>query len=370
MLLGWSVAGWAHAAPVVPEPAAPATEATTIVVLPLPDNPGFDTGAYGKAIEDNASSVGLEVAFANPSSERALARALSLSDRSDTLCVFWVERREEALAIYLYEPRAQGVFIRELPRGPDESDAALVESVGLIIASTAVALREGQEIGMRPVDPSELAALEPAKPEPEPEPEPEPKPKPEPEPEPEPDRTPPPLPIRIFAAYLGDGFNGRAPWQSGIRAGLSIEPHRLVRIGVGYGHLLRTTIADVPELRMLRHEASAEVGIGGDVVPRLSLHGTALVAVDIVDWAALGRSDLRPLVRAGPMFEVGINLVAGLDLDLGVGLVGSLNKFDFVICAAPDDGCFGDMRDVVTSAWPVAPRLTAGLSYAIDARKR
>jgi len=134
--------------------------------------------------------------------------------------------------------------------------------------------------------------------------------------------------------------------------------------------MLRSTIADVPELQMVRHQAAMELGIGTDVVPRISLHGTALVAVDIVDWTALGRSELRPLVRAGPMFEIGINLVAGLDLDLGIGLVGSLNKFDFVVCAAPDEGCFGDNRDVVTSAWPVAPRLTAGLSYALDARNR
>ena len=77
VLLGWGVAGWAHAAPVVPEPATPATDATTIVVLPLPANPGFDTAAYGKAIEDNASGVGLDVAFANPSPERALARVLA-----------------------------------------------------------------------------------------------------------------------------------------------------------------------------------------------------------------------------------------------------------------------------------------------------
>lgn len=382
----WSQAAVSLAAPVVPPPQpAPASEATTIVVLPPPPDVEVDPAPFRAAIADNASSVGLDAAFANPSPQRPFARALGLSDRSDTLCVFWIERRATGLAIYLYEPRVQGVFIREIPRGPEETDAALVESVGLIVASTSAALREGRELGMQPVDPAQLDGDDGAPDEPSPDPE-DPGEADPTEPdltEPDPsgqgrvDEQPPSdeapgsgVAGRLVLAYVGDGFNARAPWQSGLRVGVGVVPHRLVRVGLGYGHLFAASVGGTPPLRLARHEVGLDVGIGGALTDRVTLHGTALVAASLARWSSDGRTGLRPLVRAGPLLELGIRLVADLHLDVGAGLVGTLNRVDFVVCDAPDADCTGAMRRVVASAWPVAPRATLGLSYLLRRRAR
>ncbi len=373
--MAWSVLlsvvlGWAVRSPSsVPEPPSrTATEAATIVVLSPPAEPGFRPQAYLSAIEDHGSSVGVTVTRAPPSKESGLLRALKLAERDRPLGVFWFEVREDGLALYLYASRGHGVFVRELQRHPQHSDAAVVESVGLIVASTAVALREGRELAMRRVDEAELAELAP---EPNPEPDPLPPPTPPPTESGSNSRPPPPPPAapasdlrpRIVAAYLGDGFNNPAPWQSGLRVAAGLEFSPRVRADVGYGFLAPRAVASGPDLRLTRHEITARVGVGGPVSERWSLYGVGVLAVELNRWRRQGRRDLRVRGRVGPLFEVALHLGRGVHLDAGVGAMVALNRFDFVVCTAPDDACTGAMREVVATGWRVSPRATIGLSY-------
>ena len=169
--------------------------------------------------------------------------------------------------------------------------------------------------------------------------------------------------LRLLAAYLGDGFNRAAPWQSGARLGLGVLPHQRVRIDLAYGFVGPGTAGGQPRLRVFRHEIGIDVGVGGDLGDRLTLHGTAVVAASFVRWRLEQRRGLRPIARVGPMLEIGIRLVAGLYLDIGVGAMVSLNRFAFVLCETPDSACTGEDRDVVASSGRVSPRGTVGLSY-------
>ncbi|MEM6989921.1 MAG: hypothetical protein AAF721_05475 [Myxococcota bacterium] len=353
-----------------PEATVPEPDASTIVVLPSSPKAGVDDAPYTAAIRDHAASVGLDVAIAPRSADRPLARALEASRAPGTLGVFWLERRTNSLTVYLYQPRVQGVFIREVARGEGESDAALVESVGLIVASTATALRQGGEVGMRALDDNELAKLQP---EPEPEPQPEPVLDPVGQPEIERPVDPPPpsgLGLRFVLAYLGDGFNTAAPWQSGVRVGVGVLPHPRVRVGLGYGWLAAQTVGTAPTLRLARHEVTLDIGVGGDLGDRISLHGSALMSASLGRWRSEGLSGLRPIARPGLMLELGVRIVADLYFDIGIGAAATLNRVDFVVCDSPQSPCTGEGRNVVATPWSIAPRATAGLSYRLGGAKR
>lgn len=352
-------------------PEAAAAKSSTVVVFAVQGDRAVDADAYHDAIEEHANSVGLDVERQPASAAQPLARALEASEAPGCLGVFWIERHTSGLAIYLYEPREQGVFIREIAITPEESDASLVESVGLIVASIAAALQEGRDVGMRPIAPAELLRLFPdAQPEPEPTP-----PPPTGDPtgntrrqpeqiEPEPGR------LRVFASYLGDGFNRTAPWQSGFRIGAGVLLHPRIRIGLGYGLLLPTTVGRGPTLRVTRHEIGVEVGIGGDLGDRISLHGTALLTANLTRWRTSDDAGLRPIARMGPLLELGIRVVDGLYVDIGAGALVSLNAFDFVVCDSPETRCTDERRNVVATGWRLSPRATLGLSYRPQRRIR
>lgn len=229
----------------VPRPPTQATAA--IVLLAESVAPSRTERAQYEAIEDHVQSVGLSVVRPEPAGGGRLAQALESSTEAGVLGVFWIRTRPRSLTIYMYEPRAQGVFIRELERTPEDGDAALIEAVGLIVASTASALQEheagavhgdqgeqAQPGGMRPLDADELAKLQPvARAEARPQSE---------APSLAEDAGPgttdvsrPNVGLRLLAAYLGDGFNRAAPWQSGARFGLGVLPHQRVRIDLAYG---------------------------------------------------------------------------------------------------------------------------------------
>lgn len=369
----------AAAAPVVPE-RAPAASSRTFVLLPDLSESGFDPGPYLAAVGDHSVGVGLAATVATPSPTPPLARALAITGQTQVLGVFWLDRTGPALTVYLYEPRGQGVYIRRLARGEGESESALVEAVGLIVVSTAVALREGRELGMRPADAAEVAQLQP-EPDPPLDPEPaleepvvsdpepkDPEPK-DPEPEdPEPEAGPRLVP-RIFIAYFGDGLNSASPWQSGARLGLGLVVHPRVRVDAAYGLLAPTRALQTPALDVTRHEVALDVAVGGELGRRITLHGVAVVALQILRWRTSARSGLRPLARVGPMLELGVRLTDGLFLDVGIGGTAALNRFEFVVCDTPDGTCTGEMRDVATSVWSVAPRATVGVSYLFGPKR-
>lgn len=329
--------------------------------------------AFLAAVTDHTRSVRLELEIVAAGDEGPLPRAIAAGKEPGIGGVFWLGRRDNGLTIYLYDPRDQGVYVRELARAEGESEAALVESVGLIIASTAVALRERGELGMRKVDEHELVALRP-EPEPEPPPEPDTETTKPPGPPEDDGRPPPPPPaypqLRLGLAYLGEGFNRSAPWQSGVRGQLSLVVHPRIRLGLGYGFLAPARASDAPSLELTRHQLSASLGAGGSVSARVTVHGAIFGVANLVRWRGPLGTGLRSLATAGPMVEVGITLVRGLALDLGVGASIPLNRFAFVVCEDEALPCTGDNREVAAQAWPVAPRATVGLSYTFEGRPR
>lgn len=371
----WNPGVAAAAEPAVPAPPSDAGEPTAEPRFAILDVGAERDAAFLTAIADHGRSVQLELRVVATGGEGPLSQAIAAGKEPGTTGVFWLGHRADGLAIYLYDPRNQGVYIRELARAEGESDAALVESVGLIIASTAVALRERGELGMREVDAQELAALQPeetpSKTE-EPPPKTEETPTKTEEPPPKTDE-PPPLAypqLRLGVAYLGDGFNRDAPWQSGVRGQISAVVHPRVRIGVGYGFLAPAQVSDAPALTLTRHELALSLGFGGSLSPRVSLHGVIFGAADLMRWQGPLGTGLRPLARVGPMLEVGIALVRGLSLDLGLGAAFSLNRFAFVVCEDETQPCTGENREVAARPWPVAPRATAGLSYTFERRAK
>lgn len=344
------------------------------IVVVRPTSPDLDSAAYMSAIADHGSSVNLEVAAVEPSVRGPFATALEVATIGETLGVFWIDVQPEELAIYLYSSRARGVYVREVPRAGGESDASLVESVGLIIASTSIALGEGKELGMRVLDAKEVEELaSAAEPEPEPEaatPEPEPQPDATPQ-EPTPKEPPPDLGSwRLFVAYLGEGFDSAAPWQSGVRVGGSFDIHPRVRLGIGYGYLAPAELQrSTSAFELQRHELTLSAGVGGDLGERITLHGEVFGATQFARWKAGSRDGTRILARMGPTLELGVELGRGVYFDLGVGAAITLNRFSFVVCETPESSCSGQERRVVASPWRIAPRGTIGLSYRA-ARKR
>lgn len=356
---------------------SPATEPARVAML---DAGTEQDAAFLAAATDHAKSVQLQLQVVPIDHAGPLARAITTGKETGTIGVFWLGRRDDGLTIYLYDPRDQGVYVRELLRAEGESDAALVESVGLIIASTAVALRERTELGMRKADEQELAAMQPPQSEPEAEPEPETESEPEPtNPTPkevseEGDRSPSRAPtpahpqLRLGAAYLGESFNRAAPWQSGVRGQLSLVIHPRIRLGLEYGFLAPARASRRPSLELTRHQLSASLGVGGSVSPRITLHGVIVGLANLVRWRGPLGTGLRTLVSVSPMAELGITLVRGLALDVGLGMAVPLNRFAFVVCEDEGGPCTGTNREVAARAWPVAPRAAAGLSYTFQRR--
>ena len=352
---------------------SPATDPTRVAML---DAGTEQDAAFLAAATDHAKSVQLQLQVVPTDDAGPLARAITTGKETGTIGVFWLGRHDDGLTIYLYDPRDQGVYVRELLRAEGESDAALVESVGLIIASTAVALRERTELGMRKADEQELAAMQPPQSEPEPETESEPEPEPEPtDPTPEEgDRSPSEAPtpahpqLRLGAAYLGESFNRVAPWQSGVRGQLSLVIHPRIRLGLEYGFLAPAQASRRPSLELTRHQLSASLGVGGSVSPRITLHGVIFGLANLVRWRGPLGTGLRTLVSVSPMVELGITLVRGLALDVGLGMAVPLNRFAFVVCEDEGGPCTGADREVAAQAWPIAPRAAAGLSYTFQRR--
>lgn len=355
------------------EPPQPSARSLTLL-LPAPDS-GLDPKLI-EAIGEHSQSVGLQVEPAPTDLQRGpLAQAQARPASPDSVGVFWLSARADGVAVYLYEPRRRVVFIREVRRGADDSDAVLVDAVGVIVASTAAALQRRGEIGMRRAEADDLESqvvapatdVAPACPAVEPR-----------CPSPAADRSAepsvpainrPPLLLSAGLGYFGESFDRHAPWQSGVLGQLSIAPHRLVRVGAGYGFLAPTSRPTL-EFDIWRHELGAHLGVGGSVTTRVAVRGTAVVGLQLVRWRSVQGDGLRPLLRAGPGAELSIAIVPGLTFDVGLGAVATLTPFSLLACEGTTTDCEPSAQREVARPWPIAPRATVGLRTTIDLRAR
>ncbi len=322
---------------------------------------GFDPGACMDATEAHAGGSGLAFDRRPLESESALSQALAQSREEPVLAVFWFEARTDVVAIYLYAPQTHAVYLREVERS---SEAAMVEAVGLITASTVSALRSGETLAMRKISEEEWAALQ-AEPEPEPIVVPEPKSSPEPEPEPEaPPETPrDELKLDFGAAYRGASFNTQAPWQHGVGGRFAAVVGRGLALELGYAWMAPTNISRAQRLDLTRHEPELGVGWRWRLGARVALDAVGVAGLELNRWRAGGRGATRLRARLGGGFRAAVEVGAGVFLEARLGARVALNRFDFVVCESPDSVCTGEAREVVASGWRFAPEAAVGVSY-------
>lgn len=326
---------------------------------------GFDQGACMDATEAHAGGSGLVFERRPLGSASALSQALSRSRAEPTLAVFWFEARAEVVAIYLYAPQTHAVYVREVERG---SQAAVVEAVGLITASTAGALRSGETLAMRKISEEEWAELQ-AEPEPDLPTDPDVEPEPEVETEatlpPEPAPAPPTnvLNLELGAGYRGASFNTPAPWQHGAAGRFAALVGAGVLVEVGYAWMGSTNIGGAQTLDLTRHEPEVAGGWRWTLGSRIALDVLGVGAVELNRWRAGTRSGTRVRGRVGGAFRAAVEVGAGVFIEARLDARVALNRFDFVLCQSPDALCRGEARTVVASGWRVAPGAALGVSY-------
>lgn len=354
---------------------APASEspgdALSSRVLLLEPTRAIDGEASLDAIEAHGSGSGLTFER-GPAATAPLKVALERSRDEPLLAVFWFDVTDVRVSLYLYAPKTHAVYVREVAR-EGTTDAAVIEAIGLIAASTAAALRSGEVLSMRKISEEEWAALQ-AGPEPEPVPAPvlvaEPEPEPEPDPAPEPEPEPAPkvqLGVELGVGYRGASFNGNAPWQHGLGGRVGARIGAGVIVELGYGWLASANVASGTTLRLARHEPEVSAGWRW-TFGRVSLDALGLASVELDRWQSDGRGSTRVRGRIGAALRPGVELGAGVVLEARLGARVGLNAFDFVVCDSPDVVCTGEARSVVASAWRVAPEALLGVSYRFGAR--
>ena len=343
-----------------------------VLMLEAEPEAGFDGGACMDATEAHGGGLGLvfERRALGPTS--ALSQALLHSRSKPTLAVFWFEARADVVAIYLYAPQSHAVYVREVARS---SEAAMVEAVGLITASTAGALRSGETLAMRKISEQEWAALQ-AEPKPTGPVEPpltDPGPEPEVPPESEPVLEAPRelLKLELGVGYRGASFNNQAPWQHGVAGRFAALLGDGVLVEVGYAWMAPVNIGGVAELKLTRHEPEVAAGWRWTLGTRSELDALGLGALELNRWRAGTRSGTRVRGRVGGAFRAAVEVGAGVFLEARFGARVALNRFDFVVCESPDAACSGDAREVVASGWRVAPEASVGVSYrfGVSAKK-
>jgi hypothetical protein len=237
--------------------------------------------------------------------------AAALAARYGAPGAFWLETSAGDDLLYLVDPGAARVLVRRV-RSDARAPGAGSEEIAVITRATALALVEGREIGMQPVDVPRSS-----------------------EPAPEPrsnDVAPSPaVPSRdrweIGVAYLGDTFSSEVPWQSGAGVTATWSPAVHARVGAGTGFFFPADVdAGVATIRITRVPVEALGGydavlgpltLGGELaaIAEYSMRSTVLVAAGLTaspdatrwDFALAARArltwpaqaPLRLLVRAG-----------------------------------------------------------------------
>jgi hypothetical protein len=335
-----------------------APDVTRVVVLvpPVSDRRIADTLASVRSNLPAGEVELVDVVFDGDGLARRIDAADDAAAVHDARGVFWFDLRDGAeYRVYLYLPARAELLRRRVPEASQSVEAA-IEAMWIIVRSGALALAKGSDVAMEAVDPASIEPpIAPAKP---------PVPTPTPAPAPGDGKPAPPKPIGLWlsASYYGLGLSESVPWQSGGGLELSYALHRLVKLGLAYGIVGGLPVSTPAELKILRHELAAVLGVGGLVSKRVRIEGRLLPAIELMQWRAQGDRGVEPAGKLASELLVRVHLVPRLTLDVAAGADVSFSDFDFVLCADGASECSGEARRVVLSPWRVRPRARVGLS--------
>jgi hypothetical protein len=353
-LLVVALLGPAAPPPGAAEPAAIEQRTRIVVLMPrVADRRVDDVIASVRAGVDTSAIELVLVPQADEGTTR-FEQARRAADDYDARGVFWLDLHDDAgFLVYLWLPEKDAVLRRRVEESAQSVEAA-IEAMAIIVRGGALALASGREVAMEKVDPA--AIEDEANPPPV-----EPPPKPAvvpPRPAPSP---PPPRKLWLSFAYEGLGLGRAIPWQSGGAIELSYAVHRFVKIGAAYA-----IVGGLPlrELRVLRHEIAAVLGVGGPVHPRVRIEARLLPAVELLQWRAPAqdRRGLRAVPKLALELVLRIHLSPRVTFDVGPGADVALTSTSFVLCEASAGACTGADRRTVLTPWRVRPRARAGFS--------
>jgi hypothetical protein len=301
------------------------------------------------------------------------------------VAVFWWTRNDSGYQLFAFDPR-QGVYLRRTIDVAEGEAAAALESLALIIATTAEALRFGEGVAMGRATQEELDeaeqeldgrasaeegeggatvdSLAEALPPPETEVK-----LVEHEDEGDEEKRPSPrVGVSLGVSYQGETVGRELPWRSGVAA----RVFAFGRAGMGptlsYSYLPPATLDLAPaqgEARLSRHSAALLFSLRRWPTPYLAWQLGAGPQLELWDWRANDVGGLRPHFRL--LFEANLRVrVAGpLHLLCNLYAASSVNSLDFVVCAEGESSCSGSQRQVVLSPYwlRAGVELGVGLSF-------
>jgi hypothetical protein len=282
-----------------------------------------------------------------PADEVALEWARRQAAEPEVVGVFWYEVDLEGEAtVWALAAGWEGPRVRTIPAADATSVAAMLESIGLIVRSTALALHDAAQ----PPEPDRQAptSTESAPP----------------PPAPPPPRSEGRLPIAL--AYVGETFAREQAWQSSVSLEVGWRPHALFAFGIGYRLPIPQWIdAEGISIRTWRHAVELHAGARGRFADAFSMDFEVLGGVEPLR-AETRSSDpsivaaaprWRMLVTVGPRVRARFFVWRTLSIDLQLGAVFALRRFDFVI----DDA---GVQNSVLSPRGVRARAGIGIGYA------
>jgi hypothetical protein len=327
------------------------------VVVQIRDDDGAAGAALGELVIANGSREPPPIRMEMPpegKSRLAAARERCAAPKAP-IAVFWLDvARTDEWRLYALPCAAPTPFVREIPVGVGEEEAS-IETLWLIVRSSAAAIAVGAEPAMQAVDPAEVEASEPKQ---APQVEPPPKPVAPPKPAPRPARW------TLRLDYAGDSLAPQVPWQSGVLGGFAFAPRTWLRVGANYEFLAHARRDRPAGFALWRHGIAITVAGVAALAKRVALEVRIGAELELSRWRsdAAGRGRLRAVPRFGADVLLSIALGRGVSLELGPGLAVALIDVDFVTCAAAGSPCTGMDREVVVDARRVRPRARAGIS--------
>lgn len=305
--------------------------------------------------------------------------ALSLAEREpDLVAVFWWVHDARGDTLFAFDVRAR-VYLRRQIDVADGEQAAALESLAMIVETTADALRHGDEVAMIEASAAELEAAEASldadgdaagEVEPEPEREPEPELEPDGESEaPSASTDPEPRASRRIALWASARYEGEAlaptrPWSSGVGLRAGVGPLPSLGIELGYALHPRVGFSLAPadgDGSVARHTLDLVVAFRRRVHPVVELRAGGGAQLELWRWTAVGTSALRPQPRL--QLELGLRLFPhrAVFFELGGFAAASLTDLEFVVCEAEQGSCSGAARVPVLSPHRVRGGLRIGL---------
>jgi len=350
----------------------------SMVFLLAPDMEPVVRAALIDAVEAHLTGTGTTLhwhpmtnASGSPDLRAAIEQGKPVARAQQAAGVFWLDASDSAdWLLYLMNTGGDRIVARRL-EGASATPSASVEAVALIVRESAAALIAGLPIAMDPVappatapDPNAVSATTPTSP----------------TTETTPANSAPgaaaaaspaattafePGALRVSLAYLGTPLSNQVPWQHG----LSLRVLGVTDAGwfAGLGFTLFSSVdvdAEDASVNLQRRPFRAIVGGEFRVTKgvRVALDLSAIVdftarrTTTTADDTNATDSETQVILGGGVAARIAWALQPTVDLFVGVGVDGFLNRFDYVVERD------GDLIALV-SPWAVSPAAELGLAF-------